>query len=163
MFPADVKTLAGRVLGAARAGGLRLATAESCTGGLVAAALTDIAGSSDVFDRGFVTYANGAKAGMLGVDRELIDQEGAVSEAVARAMVLGALDASDAQAAVAVTGVAGPGGGSPDKPVGLVYFAAARRGGDVRVREMRFGDLGRAEVRLRSVREALSLLGEALL
>ena len=162
MFPVDVKKLAEAVLATARARGLRLATAESCTGGLVAAALTDIAGSSDVFDRGFVTYANGAKAGMLGVDPDLIDREGAVSEAVARAMALGALEASDAQAAVAVTGVAGPGGGSPDKPVGLVHFAAARRGGNVLVRGFRFGDLGRAEVRLRSVREALSLLGEVL-
>ncbi len=119
---------AAALLAVCRARGLMLATAESCTGGLIAAALTAIAGSSDVLDRGFVTYSNAAKTAMLGVPAGLIAAEGAVSEAVATAMAQGALDRSDADIVIAVTGIAGPGGGSADKPVGLVWFGLARRG-----------------------------------
>ena len=139
---------------------LRIATAESCTGGLVAAALTEVAGSSDVFDRGAVTYSNAAKTAQLGVPAALIEAHGAVSSQVARAMALGALARSDAHLAVSVTGVAGPGGGTEAKPVGLVWFGLAR-GGDVRTIEMRFGDIGRSEVRAASVETALRLLLEA--
>ncbi len=145
-----------------RAKGLRLATAESCTGGLVAAALTDIAGASDVFDRGFVTYSNEAKRDMLGVPWPLIERHGAVSAEVARAMALGAIDRSLADIAVAITGVAGPGGGSADKPVGLVHFACARRGGAVTHVERRFGPLTRAEIRAASVAQALEMMIEAV-
>lgn len=116
------------LLAAARASGVKLATAESCTGGLIAATLTAIAGSSDVVDRGFVTYSNEAKADMLGVPLGLIDAVGAVSEPVARLMAQGALSRSRAHIAISVTGVAGPGGGSADKPVGTVYFGVAQRG-----------------------------------
>ena len=156
----DVKAKA--LLDAARAKGLRLATAESCTGGLVAAALTEIAGSSDVFERGFVTYSNEAKRGMLGVPWPLIERHGAVSAEVARAMALGALEQSLADIAVAVTGVAGPGGGSAEKPVGLVHFACARRGGKVDHVERRFGRLSRAEIRAASVAQALDMLTSAV-
>ena len=137
--------------------GWKLATAESCTGGLVAAAMTDIAGSSDVFDRGFVTYSNNAKSDMLGVPAELILQQGAVSEAVARAMADGALRNSMADVAVAITGVAGPGGGSADKPVGLVHFACATRLHAQHI-ERRFGDIGRTAIRTASVDQALQLV-----
>src|ERR1700709_1396186 len=116
------------VLASCRAGGFRLATAESCTGGLIAAALTAIAGSSDVVDRGFVTYSNDAKNQMIGVPMPLIEAFGAVSEEVARAMAEGTLARSRAAIAISVTGVAGPGGGSPDKPVGLVCFGLASTG-----------------------------------
>ena len=158
MFPIEVERLAEAVLHRARDKGLTLATAESCTGGLVAAALTGIAGSSDVFERGFVTYANAAKMQMLGVPAATLDAEGAVSEATARAMAEGAIAASSAGFAVAITGIAGPGGGSADKPVGLVWFALAERGGPTSAREMRYGDLGRGQVRLASVRTALDML-----
>jgi nicotinamide-nucleotide amidase len=161
MFPPHVQALAIEALERARAAGLMVVTAESCTGGLVAAALTAIAGSSDVVDRGFVTYSNDAKHQMLGVPRGLLDAHGAVSEPVARAMAEGALTASGADLAVSITGIAGPGGGSADKPVGLVHFATARRGGQTWHREMRFGDIGRDEVRLASVRVALEMLSEA--
>lgn len=157
MFPDDIESLARRVVEAAMARGLMVAAAESCTGGLVSAALTSVAGSSAVVERGFVTYSNAAKSDLLGVPADLIDRHGAVSEAVARAMAEGALARSAAQASVAVTGVAGPGGGSPDKPVGLVHFAAAGPGGLIHV-ERRFGDIGREAVRLDSVRVALGLL-----
>jgi nicotinamide-nucleotide amidase len=150
------------LLDAARAKGLRVATAESCTGGLVAAALTDIAGASDVFERGFVTYSNESKRDMLSVPSPLIERHGAVSAEVARAMALGALDRSLADIAVAVTGVAGPGGGSADKPVGLVHFACARRGGAVDHVERRFGPLTRADIRAASVAQALDMLTEAV-
>ena len=139
---------------------LTVATAESCTGGLVAGALTDIAGSSAVVDRGFVTYTNEAKHQMLGVPNETLQRHGAVSRETAEAMVRGALGHADADLAVSITGIAGPGGGSPDKPVGLVYFAAASRGGDLIHRERRFGDIGRGEVRRRSVLQAISMLTE---
>ncbi|HMQ92433.1 MAG TPA: CinA family protein [Amaricoccus sp.] len=152
--------LARDILGAARARGWRIATAESCTGGLVSAALTEIPGSSDVFDRGFVTYSYPAKTAMLGVPQAMLAAEGAVSEPVARAMAEGALAASDAQLAVAVTGVAGP-GASEAKPEGLVWFATAGPRGARTVRRD-FGALGRAEVRARSVGVALELLLQEL-
>jgi nicotinamide-nucleotide amidase len=141
---------------------LRIVTAESCTGGLVAGALTEIAGSSAVFACGFVTYSNAAKTAMLGVPESLIAEHGAVSEPVARAMAEGALSASGASLTVAITGIAGPGGGSAEKPVGLVHFAVAIAGGETRAVERRFGDIGRSEVRMASVREALEMLGEAV-
>ncbi len=128
MFDETVHLAARRLLELCRAQGLRIATAESCTGGLVAGALTEITGSSDVLDRGFVTYSNDAKAAMLGVPRELISHHGAVSEEVARAMAEGALAHSGAELAVAITGIAGPNGGSAEKPVGLVHFGCAARG-----------------------------------
>ena len=157
MFPDDIQDLARQVIEAAAGRGLMIATAESCTGGLVAGALTAIAGSSAVIERGFVTYSNAAKTGMLGVPAALIEAHGAVSEPVARAMALGALSRSAAQVSVSVTGVAGPGGGTADKPVGLVHFAAVGPSGEIHV-EHRFGDPGRDAVRLASVRVALDLL-----
>lgn len=149
---------ASKVLAACRAKGLMLATAESCTGGLVAGALTAIPGSSDVVDRGFVTYSNQAKAEMLGVPPDLIERDGAVSESVAFAMAEGAVGHSRAGLAVSITGVAGPGGGTATKPVGLVHFAAWSRQGPRLHVERRFGDLPRAEIRKRSVEQALDLL-----
>lgn len=157
MFPDDIDALAREVIAAASARGLMAATAESCTGGLVAGALTAIAGSSAVVERGFVTYSNAAKSELLGVPAALIEAHGAVSEPVARAMAEGAVDRSGAQVSVAVTGVAGPGGGSVEKPVGLVHFAARGPRGLIHV-ERRFGDIGREAVRLESVRVALHLL-----
>ncbi len=157
MFPDDIEALARKVVEAAAARSLMIATAESCTGGLVSAALTAVAGSSAVVERGFVTYSNAAKSELLGVPVALIERQGAVSEPVARAMAAGALAHSSAQISVAVTGIAGPGGGSADKPVGLVHFAAAGPGGLIHV-ERRFGDIGREAVRLDSVRVALDLL-----
>jgi nicotinamide-nucleotide amidase len=146
------------VLEACRARGLKIATAESCTGGLVAGALTDIAGSSDVVDRGFITYSNAAKQQMLGVSAKILREHGAVSRETAQAMARGALGKADADLAVAITGIAGPGGGSENKPVGLVHFAAAARSGALAHKEMRYGDIGRAEVRGKSVLEALRML-----
>lgn len=157
MFPDDIAALAAEVIGKAAARGWTVATAESCTGGLVSGALTAVAGSSAVVDRGFVTYSNAAKTRMLGVPAELIETEGAVSEAVARAMATGALEAAGTDLAVSITGVAGPGGGSADKPVGLVHFACADPFGVVHERRL-FGDLGREGIRLASVRVALGLL-----
>jgi nicotinamide-nucleotide amidase len=150
--------LAADLLEAARAEGELIATAESCTGGLVSATLTAVPGSSDVFDRGFVTYSNAAKSEMLGVPYWLIERHGAVSEDVARAMAGGALTHSNASLAVAVTGIAGPDGGTPEKPVGLVHFAAGRPDGPMHHERVVFGDVGRAEVRRRAVERALSLL-----
>ena len=144
-----------------RAAGLKLATAESCTGGLIAATLTAIAGSSDVLERGFVTYSNEAKAELLGVPAALLAEHGAVSAPVARAMAAGALAHSPADVALSVTGVAGPGGGSAEKPVGLVFIGAARRGGLVRVQRCQFPG-GRAAVREASVAEALRMAEAAL-
>ena len=138
--------------------GLTIATAESCTGGLIAAVLTEIPGSSAVVDRGFVTYSNAAKTDLLGVPAALIDRLGAVSEGVARAMAEGALARSGADLAVAVTGIAGPDGGSAGKPVGLVHFAAARRGEEVRHAVHVFAGLDRSGVRLATVRETLAML-----
>lgn len=157
MFPEDIQTAAARVIAAAVRRGTLLATAESCTGGLVAAALTAIPGSSAALDRGFVTYSNAAKSAMIGVRPDVIDAHGAVSEPVARAMAEGATAHSGAGLAVAITGVAGPGGGSAEKPVGLVHFAAHDDAGTIHVMK-RFGDLGREKVRLASVRVALDLL-----
>ena len=139
-----------------------VATAESCTGGLVAALLTEIPGSSDVVERGLVTYSNEAKTEMLGVPAEIIGTQGAVSEAVARAMAEGALARSRADVAVSITGVAGPGGGSAAKPVGLVHFGLAVKGRPTLHRERRYGDLGRAEIRASAVEDALSLLEAAV-
>jgi nicotinamide-nucleotide amidase len=155
------RRIARRVLDLCRARGLHVATAESCTGGLVAAALTDIAGSSDVVDCGLVTYSNDAKQKLLGVPAATLQRHGAVSRETAAAMAKGALKNSQADIAVAITGIAGPGGGSKRKPVGLVYFAAANRDGRRLARRRRFGKIGRAKVRSRSVAEALALL-EAL-
>jgi nicotinamide-nucleotide amidase len=139
---------------------LRIATAESCTGGLIAATLTEIPGSSDVVDCGFVTYSNAAKQAMLGVPSATLDQFGAVSRETAEAMAAGALAHSLAEIVVSVTGIAGPGGGSADKPVGLVHFAAASKRGALIHRERRYGDIGRSEVRNASVAEALDMLRE---
>lgn len=157
MFPDDIQTLARQVIETAVARGLMVATAESCTGGLVAAALTAVAGSSAVVECGFVTYSNAAKSELLGVPAALIETHGAVSEAVARAMAAGAAARSAAEVSVSVTGIAGPGGGTADKPVGLVHFAAVGPAGEVHA-EHRFGDLGREAIRLASVRVALHLL-----
>jgi nicotinamide-nucleotide amidase len=153
-----VRAAAVRVLDAFRARGLKLATAESCTGGLVAGALTDIAGSSDVVDCAFVTYSNEAKEALLGVPPATLEQHGAVSAETAAAMADGALAKSQADVTVAITGIAGPGGGSKQKPVGLVHFAAARRDGRRLARVRRYGNIGRRRVRERSVAEALQLL-----
>jgi nicotinamide-nucleotide amidase len=158
MIDATLRDPANRVLKLCRARGLRVATAESCTGGLVAAALTEIAGSSDVVDCGFVTYSDEAKAAMLGVPAATLRRHGAVSEQTAIAMAAGALKKSRADLAVSITGIAGPGGGSKQKPVGLVYFAAASRDGRRIARKRLFGKIGRRRVRLRSVAEALRLL-----
>ena len=162
MFPDDIQASAATVIAAALKAGVMVTTAESCTGGLVSGALTAVAGSSAVLDRGFVTYSNEAKIEMLGVPGDRLLQFGAVSEPVARAMALGAVARSRATASVSITGVAGPGGGSAEKPVGLVHFAAAGPSGAVVHVERRFGDAGREAVRLESVRVALALLLEAV-
>jgi nicotinamide-nucleotide amidase len=162
LLPADLVGLAARIIAENAALGRRVAVAESCTGGLVAAALTEIAGSSAVFDRGFVTYSNEAKIAMLGVPEDLIDTFGAVSVAVAWSMAQGALERSDADVAVAITGIAGPDGGSEQKPVGTVVFACAIRGQDPEScdSEMKLfdGTRGRAEVRRQAALVALELL-----
>jgi nicotinamide-nucleotide amidase len=151
---------ADEVLAACRAGGLKLATAESCTGGMVAAALTDIAGSSDVVERGFVTYSNTAKMELLGVPAQMILVHGAVSPEVAEAMVLGALAHAPVDLAVSITGIAGPGGATPTKPVGLVYLGIARRHGACRTERHVFaGD--RAAIRHEAALRALELLRDA--
>lgn len=162
MFSKTLLTLSETVLALARTQNLKLVTAESCTGGLVGAVLTQIAGSSDVFERGFVTYSNQAKMQMLGVAGDILSTFGAVSEATARAMAEGALAHSPADVSVAITGVAGPGGGSADKPVGLVHFAAARRGQATLAEEQRFEEISRDAVRIASVEVALKLLLRAM-
>jgi len=156
----EIVAQARRVLDACRARGLKVATAESCTGGLVAGALTEIAGSSDVIDRGFVTYSNEAKRMMLGVKPTTLATFGAVSKETATAMAIGALEKAGVDLAVSITGIAGPGGATPGKPVGLVHFAAAARDGRILHRECRFGAIGRSAVRQRSVVEALRMLTE---
>ena len=161
MFPEDIQTLARQVIKTAAERGLVLVTAESCTGGLVAAALTAIAGSSAVIERGFVTYSNASKTDLLAVPADLIEAHGAVSEPVARAMARGALAGSGANLSVSVTGVAGPGGGTAEKPVGLVHFGAVGPNGEIHALH-RFGDIGREQVRLASVRVALGLLLERI-
>lgn len=160
-FPAELEARATELIRRATAAGLTIATAESCTGGLVAALLTEIPGSSAVVDRGFVTYSNEAKQQMLGVEAALLAEFGAVSEPVARAMAAGALGRSGAMISVAITGIAGPGGGSADKPVGLVHFACGSPLG-VRTAEKRFGDLGRQGIRMASVAFAVELLEQAV-
>jgi nicotinamide-nucleotide amidase len=158
----DLRERAAALLKAYGQRGLKIATAESCTGGLVAALLTEIAGSSAVVERGFVTYSNEAKTELVGVPADLIASHGAVSEPVARAMAEGALAHSRAHVAVAITGIAGPGGATPTKPVGLVHFGLARRGAPVLHLERRYGDLGREIVRRRAVEDALGLLEQAV-
>jgi nicotinamide-nucleotide amidase len=145
----------------AKAAGCMIATAESCTGGLIAAAITDIAGASAVFDRGFVTYSNAAKIDLLGVSATTLDAHGAVSPQTAMEMAAGALARSGVHLAVSVTGIAGPGGGSPEKTVGLVYIGVAAAG-LVDVRELRLGDIGRPAIRATTVDAALSALLQAL-
>ena len=160
-LPEELVEAARRVVEENRARGLRIAVAESCTGGLVAAALTEVPGSSDVFEAGFVTYANETKRSLLGVSEDVLETFGAVSVAVAWAMAQGALERSGADAAVAITGIAGPGGGSEKKPVGTVVFARARRGadpGELVADTKAFGDLGRGGVRLQAALCALDLL-----
>lgn len=157
-FPRPILQLAELVLGDARDKGLKIVTAESCTGGLVAGCLTEVAGSSAVVDRGFITYSNEAKRDMLGVPGDMIADHGAVSEPVARAMAEGALEESRAHVSVSITGIAGPSGGTPLKPVGLVHFAAARQRFGIIHEVYRFGDVGRDEVRLQAVQAALELL-----
>jgi nicotinamide-nucleotide amidase len=158
MFPPDLTARAAALIARYRAAGLMVATAESCTGGLVAGLMTEIPGSSNVLERGFVVYSNAAKQELLGVPAETIRAHGAVSEETARALAEGALLFSLADVAVSVTGVAGPDGGTPSKPVGLVHFALARRRAPTVAREERFGDIGREGVRLASVRVAVELL-----
>ncbi len=159
-FDPALTARAGALLAAFRRADLKLATAESCTGGMVAAVLTEIAGSSDVVERGFVTYSNEAKNELLGVPMKLIDARGAVSKEVALAMVRGAIKRSRADVAVSITGIAGPGGARPGKPVGLVHFAALRRGRKpFHLRRVFKGS--RAQVRAASVAEALRLLRKA--
>jgi nicotinamide-nucleotide amidase len=158
VFDDALSLRAERVIALCRARGLAIASAESCTGGLLAGLITSIAGSSDVFERGFVTYSNAAKIECLGVETALLDRFGAVSAEVAQAMAAGVLGRSRADVGISITGIAGPGGGTPEKPVGLVHFGCARRGGDLTLVEKRFGDLGRTEVRLAAVAVALDLL-----
>jgi len=157
---ADLIEQAEALLELCRGKKLKITTAESCTGGLAAATLTEIPGSSDVVERGFVTYSNAAKETMLGVPASVLERFGAVSRQTAEAMAKGALAHSPADLAVSVTGIAGPGGGTAAKPVGLVHFAAASRGGRLIQHEARFGDLGRVQVRHASVVQALAMLRE---
>jgi nicotinamide-nucleotide amidase len=160
MAEQDLIDPARALLELCRARKLTIAAAESCTGGLLAATLTEIPGSSAAFDRGFVTYSNAAKTAMLGVPVDLLEIFGAVSAETAQAMASGALARAGADLAVAITGIAGPGGGMPGKPVGLVHFAAAARGGGRSHQARQFGDIGRAAVRRESVRVALAMLQE---
>src|ERR1035438_10667323 len=146
MSGSDARALSRSLLDLCRMRKLTIATAKSCTGGLVAGALTDIAGSSDVLDRGFVTYSNEAKQQMLGVPADILRDHGAVSRQTAEAMARGALGKANADLVVAITGIAGPGGGNADKPGGLVHFAAASRSGNLTHKEMRYGDIGRGAV-----------------
>jgi nicotinamide-nucleotide amidase len=157
VFSNEQLTMAEAVLAACRDAGLKLATAESCTGGLISGCLTAVAGSSDVVDRGFVTYTNEAKSQLLGVELAMFDLHGAVSEEVARAMAEGAINNSDAQISIAVTGIAGPSGGSSEKPVGLVHIAAAKDGAEtLHERHVYSGD--REAVRTKTVSTALEMV-----
>ncbi len=153
---------AAEVIARATARGVRIATAESCTGGMIAAALTDVAGASAVFEAGFVTYSNAAKTAMLGVDPDVLARFGAVSEQTARAMAEGARARAGADVAVSVTGIAGPGGATPGKPVGRVCFALARGDAPTATRTVDFGNLGRDRVRRAAVAQALDLIAAAL-
>lgn len=158
MFDDTILLKARELISSFTAKGLKVATAESCTGGLIIGSLTEISGSSAVVDRGFVTYSNEAKAELINVPMDLIIEYGAVSEQVARAMVDGALDNSNADIAVAVTGIAGPGGGSVEKPTGLVHFSAKRRGHNTLHERIVFGDTGRSQVRTKTVLHALNMM-----
>ncbi len=162
LFPPDLTLAATDLLQLMRQRKLQIAIAESCTGGLLTGLLTEIAGSSDVVACGFVTYSNAAKTSMLGVAEALIERHGAVSAEVADAMANGALAHSTASVAVSITGVAGPGGGSTAKPVGLVHIAVARRGGPIANAECRFGDIGRSQIRIATLRAALALVREVI-
>lgn len=162
IFPTDLLQSARLLLDDAQARGIKIATAESCTGGLVAALLTEIAGSSATVERGFVVYSNQAKQEMLGVPGDLIADFGAVSEPVARALAEGALHMSRANLTISITGIAGPGGSTPMKPIGLVHFASARENRAIRHEEHRFGDIGRDNVRLEALRVALRMLHEGI-
>lgn len=160
LFPAETALLAQKIVTDFTQRGHMLSTAESCTGGLIAGALTDVSGSSAVVDRGFVTYTNDAKMEMLGVTAATLGAHGAVSRQTALQMAHGALFRSKAEFSVAVTGIAGPGGGTSEKPVGLVHLAAQRRSGRIIHRQMLYGDIGRDNVRLATVRTALEMLLE---
>ncbi|UYY59463.1 CinA family protein [Sphingomonas sp. S2-65] len=160
LLPAEVEEGARKLLERACEQHLTLATAESCTGGLLASLLTDVEGASHAFERGFVVYTNDAKSELLGIPLDLIERENAVSEPVARAMAEGALEASRADIALSVTGFAGP--GAPGDEPGLVHFGCARKGGATAHCEMHFGDIGRGPVRIECLRIALKMLGEAL-
>lgn len=162
MIDIETREAAERVFRLLRERNLKLVTAESCTGGLVAGAITEIPGSSDVFDRGLVTYSNEAKQRLLGVGASLLETHGAVSAEVAKAMAEGALAAADCDVSVSLTGIAGPNGGSEKKPVGLVYIGSASKNHGYHGRECRFGDLGRGEVRRRSVIAAFAIIEELL-
>jgi nicotinamide-nucleotide amidase len=162
LFPSDLLRDAQALLAELERRGLKLATAESCTGGLLVGLLTEIPGASAVVERGLITYSNTAKCALLGVEARLIEDTGAVSGKVARAMAEGALAHAPVDMAIAVTGIAGPDGGSVAKPVGLVYLAVASRGEATHVRECRFGSIGRSDIRLASVREAVALARAAL-
>ena len=160
IFPTDILQQARHIITSFSEAGHMVSTAESCTGGLIAGALTEISGSSAVVDRGFVTYTNEAKMDMLGVLEPTLKAYGAVSRETALQMVHGALFRSRAHVSVAVTGIAGPGGGSAAKPVGLVHLAAKSRDGRLIHREMRYGDIRRDQVRLATVRTALEMVLE---
>lgn len=160
LFANDIEERARRIIAEYGARGQMIATAESCTGGLIASAITEIPGSSAVLDRGFVTYTNQAKMDLLGVLGKTLDDYGAVSKETALQMVAGALCRSRAGVAVAVTGIAGPGGGSAEKPVGLVHLAAKARSGRLIHHEMRYGDIDRTDIRLATLRTALDMLLE---
>ena len=158
MLDDDLVAAAKRLLDICRRKNLLVATAESCTAGLVAGTLTEIPGTSSILDRGYVTYSNEAKHEMLGVSRDILKRQGAVSRETAEAMVRGVLGHSHVHLAVSITGIAGPDGGSAEKPVGLVHFAAATRGGKLVHSEKHFGDVGRTEVRKQSVLQAFKML-----
>lgn len=162
LLSSELLDAAGALIETLRDRGLRIATAESCTGGLLCGLLTEVPGASDSVERGFVTYSNAAKSALLGVQPELIEREGAVSEAVARAMAEGALAHAPVDVAIAVTGIAGPSGGTESKPVGLVYLAITIKGHGTEVRECRFGDLGRTAIRLATLVEALAMARTAV-
>ena len=162
MFSLEIETNARLLIDEARERSLRIVTAESCTGGLVSAAITAIAGSSDVFDRGLITYSNRAKQDLLGIPGDMIADVGAVSEPVARMMAEGALENSNAHVAIAITGVAGPDGGTALKPVGLVHFATVRANQSIMHRVERFGDIGRQEIQMAAVEIALEMLRDRM-
>jgi nicotinamide-nucleotide amidase len=162
LFPVPLMDEAVVLVAEMKSRALMVATAESCTGGLLAGLLTEVPGSSSVVERGFVTYSNGAKIACLGVPPEMIDRHGAVSEETARAMAEGALTRSDADIAISITGIAGPGGGSTGKPVGLVHLAVAAIGVPTHHRKCVFGDIGRREVRLATLSVAMELLRSAM-